>query len=149
MFPALRTFDTTNVYGTTSILDLLVSILIVMITWVATKNVPGLLEVAVLRHLPIDAGARYASTTLARYLIVIVGGFFLFNTLNLDWSNFGWIVAALSVGLGFGLQEIVANFVSGLILLFERPLRIGDVVTVQGTTGVVSRIRTRATTITN
>ncbi len=53
------------------------------------------------------------------------------------------------VGLGFGLQEIVANFISGLILLFERPIRVGDVVTIDETTGVVSRIRIRATTITN
>lgn len=58
-------------------------------------------------------------------------------------------MAALTVGLGFGLQEIFANFVSGLILLFERPIRVGDIVTVDGTTGVVSRIQTRATTVTN
>jgi len=60
-----------------------------------------------------------------------------------------WLVAALTVGLGFGLQEIFANFVSGLILLFERPIRIGDTVTVGTTTGTVTRIRTRATTITD
>jgi potassium efflux system protein len=72
-----------------------------------------------------------------------------FSTLGLQWSNIQWLVAALSVGLGFGLQEIVANFISGIILLFERPIRVGDVVTLDNTTGVVSRIRIRATTITN
>ena len=60
-----------------------------------------------------------------------------------------WLIAAISVGLGFGLQEILANFVSGLIILFERPVRVGDVVTVGDVTGVISRIRMRATTITN
>ena len=55
----------------------------------------------------------------------------------------------MSVGLGFGLQEIFANFVSGLIILFERPIRVGDVVTIDDVTGVVSRIRMRATTITD
>jgi potassium efflux system protein len=59
------------------------------------------------------------------------------------------MAAALSVGLGFGLQEVITNFVCGLILLFERPVRIGDVVTIQGTTGTVTKIRMRATTITN
>jgi potassium efflux system protein len=72
-----------------------------------------------------------------------------FNALGLQWSSIQWLVAALSVGLGFGLQEIVANFISGIILLFEQPIRVGDVVTVENTTGTVSRIRIRATTIVN
>ena len=58
-----------------------------------------------------------------------------------------WMAAALTVGLGFGLQEIFANFVSGLILLVERPFRVGDTVTINNLTGVVTRIRTRATTL--
>jgi len=58
-----------------------------------------------------------------------------------------WLVAALSVGLGFGLQEIFANLVSGIILLFERPIRVGDTVTINDLTGKVSRIQMRATTI--
>ena len=59
------------------------------------------------------------------------------------------ILAALGVGLGFGLQEVVSNFVCGIILLLERPIRIGDVVTVAGSTGTVNRINIRATTIVN
>ena len=59
------------------------------------------------------------------------------------------MVAAFGVGLGFGLQEIFANFVSGLILLFEQPIRVGDVITLDGVTGSVARIRMRATTIVN
>jgi potassium-dependent mechanosensitive channel len=65
----------------------------------------------------------------------------------LGWSKVQWLVAAISVGLGFGLQEIFANFVSGLIILFERPIRVGDVITIADVSGVVSRIRMRATTI--
>ena len=55
-----------------------------------------------------------------------------------------WLVAAIGVGLGFGLQEIFANFVSGLLLLMERPVRVGDTITVGGVTGTVTRIRIRA-----
>ena len=67
--------------------------------------------------------------------------------LGVAWSHVQWLVAALSVGLGFGLQEIFANFVSGMILLFERPIRVGDVVTIGDVSGVVTRIRMRATTV--
>ncbi len=67
--------------------------------------------------------------------------------MGIGWGDVQWLIAALGVGLGFGLQEIVANFVSGLIVLAERPIRIGDVVTVGGTTGKVARIRARATVV--
>jgi potassium efflux system protein len=70
-----------------------------------------------------------------------------FNTIGFKWSSVQWLVAALGVGLGFGLQEIVANFISGIIVLFERPFRVGDTVTVGDVSGTVSRIRIRATNI--
>ena len=71
------------------------------------------------------------------------------GAIHLDLAKIGVVLAALGVGLGFGLQEIVSNFVCGIILLLERPIRIGDVVTVAGTTGKVDRINIRATTIVN
>jgi potassium efflux system protein len=71
----------------------------------------------------------------------------LLSTLGLRWDQLQWLVAALGVGIGFGLQEIIANFISGLIILFERPVRIGDLVTVGESSGMVTRIRIRATTI--
>jgi potassium efflux system protein len=70
-------------------------------------------------------------------------------TLGISWGRVQWLVAALSVGIGFGFQEIVANFISGLIILFERPVRVGDVVTIGDTTGTVTKIRIRATTVRN
>ena len=71
------------------------------------------------------------------------------GAIRLDMARISVVLAALGVGLGFGLQEIVSNFVCGIILLLERPIRIGDVVTVADTTGRVDRIRIRATTIVN
>jgi potassium efflux system protein len=94
-----------------------------------------------------SSGNRYTATTLTRYAIVAVGLWLVLSTLGVRWSQFQWLVAALGVGIGFGLQEIVANFISGLIMLFERPVRVGDIVTVGETDGVVTRIRIRATTI--
>ncbi len=118
-------------------------------TVIAAKNIPGLLEMAVLEHLPLDAGARYAVAAVSRYLIVLVGVLMCFSELGVGWSKVQWLVAGMGVGLGFGLQEIFANFISGLIILFERPVRVGDVVTIDEVNGVVSRIRMRATTITD
>jgi potassium efflux system protein len=129
--------------------DLLLVAIVLATTVIAAKNIPGLLEMAVLQHLPFDAGARYAIATVCRYLITVVGLLFGFGMLGIGWDKVQWLVAAMGLGLGFGLQEIFANFISGLIILFERPVRVKDVVTIEGVTGVVSRIRMRATTITD
>ncbi|MGA2796903.1 MAG: mechanosensitive ion channel domain-containing protein [Thermoguttaceae bacterium] len=123
------------------------AILVFATTVIAAKNIPGLLEMALLQHLPVDAGVRYAVATVSRYIITIFGTVFTCNAVGLGWSKVQWLLAAISVGLGFGLQEIFANFVSGLIILIERPIRVGDVITISDVTGTVSRIRMRATTI--
>lgn len=129
--------------------DLVWGVALGAMTLLLAKNLPGLLEFMLLKHLPISAAARYAITTLTQYIIAIIGLIMIFRALGIEWSNIQWLVAALSVGLGFGLQEIVANFVSGIILLFEQPIRVGDIVTVNEVSGKVSRIRIRATTIVN
>lgn len=129
--------------------DLSYALLLVLVTVLLAKNLPGLLEMVLLRRLPLTTGSRYAITSLSQYTIVGVGLFAAFYSIGIQWSSIQWLVAALGVGVGFGLQEIVANFVSGIILLFEQPIRVGDVVTVNDTTGTVSRLRIRATTITN
>ncbi len=125
------------------------ALLVVIITIIAAKNIPGLMEIAVLQHLPLDAAVRFAISKISRYTITIVGIIVAFNAVGIGWAKVQWLAAAVSVGLGFGLQEIFANFVSGLIILFERPIRVGDTVTVGDVTGTVTRIRIRATTITN
>ena len=128
---------------------IIVATVIFLVTILATKNIPGLLELSLLQSLPVDAGTRYAIITICRYLIIIVGLIVAFGWLGIPWASYQWLVAAVTVGLGFGLQEIFANFVSGLIVLFEQPIRVGDVVTIGDVTGVVSKIRMRATTVTN
>ena len=129
--------------------DLIGAIVIVVLTVVLARNLPGLLEVLVLSRLRLAQGSAYATTALLSYLIVGLGSVVTLSTLGVSWDKLQWLVAALSVGIGFGMQEIFANFISGLIILFERPVRIGDVVTIGNLSGTVSRIRIRATTITD
>jgi len=123
------------------------AVIVAVITIIASQNLPGLLEVILLNRLPMDPGARYAYSTVCRYAITVIGIIIAFNTIGIKWASLQWLIAALGVGLGFGLQEIVANFICGLIVLFERPFRVGDTVTIGDVSGTVSRIRIRATTV--
>ncbi len=132
-----------------SVADVLGALIIIIFTVTLARNLPGLLEVLILSRLNLRQGSSYAVTTLLSYVIISVGFVSGLAALGVSWNKLQWLVAALSVGLGFGLQEIFANAVSGIIILFERPVRIGDVVTIGDLSGTVSRIRIRATTITD
>jgi potassium efflux system protein len=161
MLPALRILDdvtlwtyTKSVGGTDeqipiTLASIGLAILILVVTVIAVRQLPALIEIILLQRMKLAPGGRYTVTTLTRYTITAVGIAWIFSTLGGSWSEIQWIFAALGVGIGFGLQEIVANFISGLIILFERPIRVGDVVTVGNTDGVVTRIQIRATTIRN
>ena len=132
-----------------SLSDLLGALVIVVISAALARNLPGLLEVLVLSRLNLGQGSAYATTTLLSYAIAALGFVATLSTLGVSWDKLQWLVAALSLGIGFGMQEIFANFISGLIILFERPVRIGDTVTIGALSGTVSRIQIRATTITD
>ncbi|MGF6593171.1 mechanosensitive channel MscK [Pseudomonas sp. 2835] len=132
-----------------SLRDLLGALVIIGITIALAGNLPGLLEVLVLSRLNLAQGSAYATTTLLSYVIAGVGFVSTLSALGVSWDKLQWLVAALSVGLGFGMQEIFANFISGIMILFERPVRIGDTITIGNLSGTVSKIRIRATTITD
>src|SRR5471030_3478571 len=132
-----------------SIGDLLGALIIIGITFALARNLPGLLEVLVLSKLNLAQGSAYATTTLLSYVIAGVGFVTTLSTLGVSWDKLQWLVAALSVGPGFGMQEIFANFISGIMILFERPVRIGDTITIGNLSGTVSKIRIRSTTITD
>jgi potassium efflux system protein len=134
---------------TVTVADIGLAIMIGIVTVIAARNIPGLMEISILQKLPLDNSIRYAITSVSSYAIVLLGTILAFNAISIGWSQVQWVATALTFGLAFGLQEIFANFVAGLILLFERPIRVGDVVTVDDVSGYVSRIRIRATTITN
>lgn len=164
LFPALESLRTLPVWPPTAfypksdgeevlvqitLSQVVLSLVVSMVTYTLTRNLQSLLELTFLNRLSLDPGARYAVATVARYAITATGISLAFNILGFEWSQIQWLVAALGVGLGFGLQEIFANFFSGIVLLFERPIRIGDVVSMGDVVGKVSNIRLRATTITD
>lgn len=121
--------------------------LMIGVTVYAARKLPALVELVLRSRTDVSAGTCYTVSTLLNYIILGVGILVALSKLGLDWSKLQWLVAALGVGIGFGLQEIVANFICGLIILFERPISVGDIITVGDQDGVVTRIRIRATTI--
>jgi potassium efflux system protein len=152
LLPALGTLAETHLWSiasekTVTLGSLATAVLAIVLTVIVTRNVPGLLEIAILRRLPLDRGVRFAATTVLRYTLAVIGIVWACSEIGIGWSKVQWLIAAMTVGLGFGLQEIFANFVSGLIILFEQPIRVDDVVTIAEVTGTVSKIRIRATTI--
>ncbi|HZZ27598.1 MAG TPA: mechanosensitive ion channel domain-containing protein [Pirellulales bacterium] len=156
MFPALQFFNQVTLWHDASdsnhpiditLANLLAAGMIAALTIVGAGNLPSLLEIAVLERVAPDHGIRYALVAVTRYIIVVVGLALASAAIGIGWGKLQWLIAAMSFGLGFGLQEIFANFISGLIVLLERPIRIGDTVTVGDVTGTVSRIQMRATTI--
>lgn len=130
-----------------TLFNLLVALVIVGITYVLVRNISGILEVLIFSRVNLSQGTPYTITTLLTYIFIAIGGAWAFATLGMSWSKLQWLFAALSVGLGFGMQEIFANFVSGIILLFERPIRVGDTVTINDVSGTVAKIRIRAITL--
>ncbi|URJ32773.1 miniconductance mechanosensitive channel MscM [Candidatus Blochmannia vicinus] len=127
----------------------IISVLVIVITTKTVRNLPAFLELTFLQHLDLTPGTGYAITTLTKYILMFLGGIIGCSLIGIEWTKIQWLVAALGVGLGFGLQEIFANFISGLIILFEKPIRIGDTVTISNLTGNITRINTRATIITD
>ncbi|MBT8147425.1 MAG: mechanosensitive ion channel [Gammaproteobacteria bacterium] len=159
LLPALDVLDRVQLWSTTTEINgelvvnqiTLATVITVAIlaglTLFAARRIPAVVEIILRSRTQISAGSRYTTSTLLNYAIIAGGIILGLSALGLQWSQLQWLVAALGVGIGFGLQEIVANFISGLIILFEHPIRVGDVVTVGDKDGMVTKIRIRATTI--
>ncbi|RLA47584.1 MAG: hypothetical protein DRR06_02015 [Gammaproteobacteria bacterium] len=159
LLPMLDVLEKVTLWTTSSLVDgepvispitletLVIVLFLGLVTFYGARTLPALVELVMRSRAGITTGTYYTASTLLSYLIISSGTIAVASTLGLNWSQLQWLVAALGVGIGFGLQEIVANFFSGLIILFERPIRVGDVVTVGESEGVVTRIRIRATTI--
>ena len=139
-FVTIGTFDVT-------IWSIFYLLLLLFILFFVTAKLRQWLVYKVFAKSNIELGVRVAVGTIVRYVIVLIGLFVILQTLGIDLSSITILAGALGVGIGFGLQNITNNFVSGLIILFERPIKVGDRIEVGGIAGDVTNISMRATTI--
>ncbi len=126
---------------------LLVAIGVLIAGLVATRIVHRWLMQTVLPRTGLDSGLQNSISTMFVYVGAIAAGLIALAQIGINLQNIAFVAGALSVGIGFGLQAVVSNFVSGIILLAERPIRVGDIIEVKGASGTVRRISVRATEI--
>ncbi len=126
-------------------------VLLALISFYLAMQISWLLqamsETQVFYRKSVDRGVRDAIKKLIHYAMVLIGFLFVLSSLGLSLQNFVVVLGALGVGIGFGLQDIVNNFLSGLILLFERPVKIGDAILIDGEYGTVVKIGLRSTVV--
>jgi small-conductance mechanosensitive channel len=127
--------------------DILVFGLTIAAAVLLSRLIRILLNEDVLPRLSLRRGVANAISTSVRYFILLVGFFFALGAAGVDLSRFALLAGAFGVGIGFGLQNVVNNFVSGLILLFERPIQVGDTIEVGGLLGDVTQIGIRASMV--
>ncbi len=121
------------------------TILAIYVGFFVSRLVRGLMMIRIFPRTALDTGVQYTISTTVHYVILILAGLVALNILGFQLGNLALVAGALGVGIGFGLQNIVNNFLSGLILLFERPIKVGDMLVIDGQWGAVKEIRVRST----
>jgi small-conductance mechanosensitive channel len=132
---------------TISVQMLLIALAALYVTILLSRLLRSLLEEEVFPRRQMDRGVRDSINKLLHYAILALGVLMALSLAGIDLKNFAVLAGALGIGIGFGLQNIVNNFVSGLILLFERPIKVGDMIVLDGEWGTVGKIGLRSTTV--
>ncbi|MBD3233421.1 MAG: mechanosensitive ion channel [candidate division Zixibacteria bacterium] len=130
-----------------SVISILMFLFVIFCFYVISSIITRIILKRAVSRFNIDAGIQYTLLRISHYLIMITGTVVAFQFVGVDLAGLAVIFGLLSVGIGFGLQNITSNFISGLILLFERPIKVGDRVTVGDVEGDVVAINMRSTTI--
>ena len=141
-FPIIDTASMQVTLG--AVIYLIVSV--VLLFWVAIR-LQRWMEKTLLGRTPMDAGARHAVATLTRYVFLAVGVLVIVQTAGVDLTTFNVLAGAIGIGLGLGLQNVVSNLFAGLLIMLERPIKIGDRIEVDGIEGDVTEIGARSTTV--
>ncbi|MBU0558422.1 MAG: mechanosensitive ion channel [Bacteroidetes bacterium] len=130
-----------------SLLSLMIFVFIILLFIFFAKLVKNKLLNRVLNRFGIEEGLQFTFTRLSQYALISLGVVLAFQFIGINLSGLAVVLGFLSVGIGFGLQNVTSNFIAGLILLFERPIKVGDRVSVGNTEGDVENINIRSTTI--
>ena len=138
---------TSKIFKTFSIIDILVLIGLFLGLIVLSGAVTNILRSRILRLLRISRGAQEVIAIVFKYILIGVGSVVLLQIFGVDLSSLAILASALGVGIGFGFQDIAKNFGSGLVLLFERPIQVGDFIEVGNYMGTVESIGARSVTI--
>jgi len=117
-----------------------------LLFWLSNKFKNIFVE-RVLGKTHLDLGARIAVGTIIRYVVLLVGFLIIVQTVGINLTTLNVLAGAVGIGVGFGLQNVASNFISGLIILFERPVKVGDRIQVGGVDGKVTGIGARSTTV--
>jgi small-conductance mechanosensitive channel len=133
-----------TVFTTKTFLSLIISLFLL---FYITSKIRKLLVSKIFPRYDLNIGVSQSIATIIRYLLVIIGLFIIFQTTGIDLSAIGLLIGALGIGIGFGLQNITNNFISGIIILFERPVKVGDRIEVDELAGNIVNISARATTV--
>ena len=144
-FMNFRLFEINQTAVTPS--SIIMFVIFIALFAVSSRLLQRVLRAHVFSRMKIDAGIQYTLTRITHYLIMIIGAVVAFQFIGIDLTGLAIILGFLSVGIGFGLQNITSNFVAGLILLLERPIKVGDRITVGNREGDVVEIKMRSTTI--
>jgi small-conductance mechanosensitive channel len=127
--------------------DLMLLVFSILFLFFLVSRIHRLLVLRIFPRYKMEPGSAAAVGRIVQYIILILGMMVILQTSGIDISSLGMIFGALSIGIGFGLQNITNNFISGLIILFERPIKVGDRVEIEGVAGNIIKISARSTTI--
>ena len=130
-----------------TLLSFFVFALVIVMIYLVAQGLQRLLHKRILSRLDLSSGTQYTLIRISQYLLWVIGAIIAFQFIGIDLSGLAVIFGFLSVGIGFGLQNLTSNFISGIILLFEQHIKVGDRVTVSDTEGDVAEINIRSTTI--
>ena len=130
------------------LLSILTSIAIIIVSYLIAYIFSHIIRREFRKNKTLNKGFIKTVTRFIKYIILIIGFFIAFQVLGVNLSSLAFLAGVIGLGIGFGMQNIISNFISGIIILFEKPIKEGEYVEVTGYDGIVSDIRARSTTIT-